>query len=342
MTVTIRATLTPQPPPPRNDLREPYGDQYPPRKQAHWRPRQAQARRDRRRHRSQEPHPGKSVHPARRQRQDRTRRRHRTLRRQVSRRPCLRRSHGRGNPSPRRAREGRRTHRLPVLVLAQAMPRKSHHRRNQSDGSNKVGNQISKSSRCVPCFILTLRPVNSACSLVKSASRQASTLLPSAIRTIIGSTQQRSTASSTAWRAALSFALHHCIEAHPGKEQRHDRQPSPMPQVAMRTDDAALSVRRSAIEGTLPQAPSTFGPGSPQPIDRPSVGRARSPHRRPRRRNSPSPARSSPPVDHPFDPTPLGFAFSTRRLQQRLEIAERLQNSSCPVSSIAFRSARTN
>src|SRR5277367_5004168 len=40
--------------------------------------------------------------------------------------------------------------------------------------------------------------------VVKSASRHVSTVFPSAIRTIIGSTQQRSTASSTACRAALS------------------------------------------------------------------------------------------------------------------------------------------
>ena len=27
-------------------------------------------------------------------------------------------------------------------------------------------------------------------------------------------------------------------------------------------------------------------------------------------------------LDHPFDPTPIGFAFSTRPLEQRLKIAE--------------------
>jgi hypothetical protein len=47
-------------------------------------------------------------------------------------RPRMRRSHGYGDPSPRRAREGRRTDRCHVLVLAEAMPRNSHHRRSQA------------------------------------------------------------------------------------------------------------------------------------------------------------------------------------------------------------------
>ena len=163
-------------------------------------PRQAQARRDRRRHRSQEPHPRKSIHPARRQRQGRTRRRHRTLPRQVSRRPRLRRSHGRGNPSPRRAREDRRTHRLHVLVLAQAMPRNSHHRRNQATTRIRAVNQEaagSERTQSVPASF-SHSAGQFGLFVVKSASRHISTVFPSAIRTIIGSTQQRSTASSTA------------------------------------------------------------------------------------------------------------------------------------------------
>src|SRR6202453_3037229 len=51
--------------------------------------------------------------------------------------------------------------------------------------------------------------------VVKPTSRHISTVFPSAVRTIVGSIQQRSTASSTACRAALSFALQHCIVAPP-------------------------------------------------------------------------------------------------------------------------------
>ena len=54
-------------------------------------------------------------------------------------------------------------------------------------------------------------------SIVKSCEPTRFDVFPSAVRTIIGSTQQRSTASSTAWRAALSFAVHHCIEVTPAK-----------------------------------------------------------------------------------------------------------------------------
>jgi hypothetical protein len=41
-------------------------------------------------------------------------------------------------------------------------------------------------------------------------------------------------------------------------------------------------------------------------------------------------------LDHPFDPTPIGFAFSTRRRQERLNLAERRKigltrlNDNCP------------
>ena len=44
----------------------------------------------------------------------------------------MRRPDGEGDPSPRRARQERGTHRLHVLVLAEAMSRKSDHRRNQT------------------------------------------------------------------------------------------------------------------------------------------------------------------------------------------------------------------
>jgi hypothetical protein len=48
------------------------------------------------------------------------------------------------NPSSRRAREDRRTHRVHVLVLAQAMPRHSHHRRDQATARIRAVNQIAE------------------------------------------------------------------------------------------------------------------------------------------------------------------------------------------------------
>ena len=208
------------------------------------------------------------------------------------------------------------------------MPRKSHHRRNQATA--RIRSAIKSAKAAVVCRASSshsarsirpvLRQIREPTGLDAPSIRHPHhhRLNPAAIDRF-----EHGLARRTLLRTP---PLH---RGAPGKEQRHAASRRPMPRVAMRTDDAALSVRRSAIEGTLPQAPSTFGPGSPQPIDRPSVGRARSPHRRPRRRDSPSPALRAR-LNHPFDPTPLGFAFSTRRLQQRLEIAERCEDSSCP------------
>ena len=79
--------------------------------------------------------------------------------------------------------------------------------------------------------------------VVKSASRHISTVFPSAVRTILGSTQQRSTASSTACRAALSFALHHLIVAPPPMKTPKPRQ-RPRRLVAMDTADCGPSARK--------------------------------------------------------------------------------------------------
>jgi hypothetical protein len=103
--------------------------------------------------------------------------------------------------------------------------------------------------------------------VVKSASRHVSTVFPSAIRTIIGSTQQRSTASSTACRAALSFALHHCVVAPP---------PTKTATAAAATHAAILGHRRTRYAALRcwrrsPSA-SVRDPARARQVSRPSAG----------------------------------------------------------------------
>src|SRR5271166_2689494 len=105
---------------------------HPPRQQARRRARQARPRRNRRRHRPQKPRPRQSVRSPRSHRRRRPQRRHRALPRQIPSRPQMRWPDERRDRSPHRTRPKGRAPGLHVLVLAEALPRRHHHRRDQT------------------------------------------------------------------------------------------------------------------------------------------------------------------------------------------------------------------
>src|SRR5271156_3780949 len=112
---------------------------HPPRQQARRRARQARPRRNRRRHRPQKPPPRQSVRPPRPPRRRRPQRCRRALPRQIRGRPQMRWPDERRDGSPRRTRPKGRAPGLHVLVLAEALPRRHHHRRDQTASRMRRG-----------------------------------------------------------------------------------------------------------------------------------------------------------------------------------------------------------